>query len=75
MIMFLFLIVLVFGMWFIVGKIGDAVAPLGHSTDIALKIQQTNLELTSKMESIVNLLRGGGTVGGLAPVINISGGG
>lgn len=69
MMLFLFLIVLILGMWFIVGKIGDAVAPLGQSTDISLKIQQTNLELTSKLESIVNLLRGGGVAGGLAPAV------
>lgn len=70
MMLFLFLIVLVLGMWFIVGKIGDAVAPLGASTDVALKIQETNLELTSKLESIVNILRNGndgGAAGGLAP--------
>jgi len=72
MMLFLFLIVLVLGMWFIVGKIGDAVAPLGSSTDMALQIQEVNLELTSKLESIVNLLNNGGKINtslpqGLAP--------
>lgn len=64
--LFVFLIVLILGMWFIVGKIGDAVAPLAESSKIALDIQKSNIEITDKLERIVNnLMRGGGS--GLAP--------
>lgn len=71
MMMFAFLIVLVLGMWFIVGKIGDAVAPLAQSSETALKIQETNARITSQLESIArqmgykpNIIDGGS---GLVP--------
>lgn len=57
--LFVFLIVLIFGMWFIVGKIGDAVAPLSAATENALKIQTANAEITSKLADVVNKFRGG----------------
>ena len=56
MILFAFLVVLVLGMWFIVGKIGDAVAPLGLSTETALKIQESNVRITAKLEAVANAL-------------------
>jgi len=56
MMMFLFLIVLVLGMWFIVGKVGDAVAPLGASSNIAQDVQQTNAEITARLEAIVRAM-------------------
>ena len=52
MIMFLFLIVLIGGMWFIVGKIGDAVAPLAQSSETALKVQEMNIKITNQLDSI-----------------------
>jgi len=60
--LFIFLITLVLGMWFIVGKIGEAVAPLSQSAELSLKIQESNSILISKLESVVNNLgRGGGS--------------
>jgi len=56
MMLFLFLIVLILGMWFIVGKIGEAVAPLGKATDLSMKIQETNVQITSKLEAIARSL-------------------
>jgi len=56
MMLFLFLAVLIFGMWFIVGKIGDAVAPLGVSAETSLKIQETNADITNKLDSIARAL-------------------
>jgi len=54
--MFLFLIVLVLGMWFIVGKIGDAVAPLSSAAETSLKIQEMNAQITSKLEAVARAL-------------------
>ena len=54
--MFAFLVLLVVGMWFIVGKIGDAVAPLGKATDLSLQIQETNMKITARLESIARSL-------------------
>jgi len=67
MIMFLFLIVLIGGMWFIVGKIGDAVAPLAQSSETALKVQEMNIKITNQLDSITRNM-------GYAPVTTISGG-
>ena len=54
--LFVFLIVLIGGIWFIVGQIGDAVAPLSQSTETALKVQQMNVEITNKLDSIARSL-------------------
>jgi len=56
MILFLFLIVLVIGMWFIVGKIGEAVAPLGAASETAAKIQETNAKITAQLEAVARAL-------------------
>ena len=56
MMLFLFLIVLILGMWFIVGKIGDAVAPLSVSAETSLRIQETNADITNKLDSIARSL-------------------
>jgi len=56
LLLFVFLITLILGMWFIVGKIGDAVAPLGESTEKSLEIQQVNSEITSKLAVIIEKL-------------------
>jgi len=50
--LFAFLIVLILGMWFIVGKIGDAVAPLAQSSETALKVQEMNAKITAQLDSI-----------------------
>ena len=56
MMLFVFLIVLILGMWFIVGKIGDAVEPLSASSETALKTQQMNAEITERLERIASKL-------------------
>lgn len=56
MMLFLFLIVLILGMWFIVGKIGEATAPLAQSTDNAIKIQQANDATIAKLDSLIRAL-------------------
>jgi hypothetical protein len=53
MILFAFLIVMIMGMWFIVGKIGDATAPLAASTDNAVKIQEANDKTLVKLDSLI----------------------
>lgn len=67
MLLFVFLIVLILGMWFIVGKIGDAVAPLAQSSETALKIQEMNAKITAQLESIARQM-------GYATETEISGG-
>ena len=57
-IMFGFLVVLILGMWFIVGKIGDAVAPLGQATENAVKIQEANDKTLEKIDNLVSTLGG-----------------
>ena len=61
--LFLFLITLVLGMWFIVGKIGDAVAPLSQSAKISLEIQESNAAITEKLGRIVESLTKSGATG------------
>jgi hypothetical protein len=53
---FLFLITLILGMWFIVGKIGDAVAPLAESSKMAMAIQETNVKITNQLDTIARNL-------------------
>jgi len=53
MLLFAFLVVLILGMWFIVGKIGDATAPLAQSTELALKIQQANDVTIARLNSLI----------------------
>lgn len=67
MMMFLFLIVLIFGMWFIVGKIGEAVAPLAQASETALQVQEMNLKITNQLDSIARQM-------GYSPVTEIAGG-
>ena len=59
LLLFVFLIVLIFGMWFIVGKIGEAVAPLSQATANALEIQEVNAKITGQLADIVSKMRGG----------------
>jgi len=56
MMLFLFLIVLIFGMWFIVGKIGTAVAPLAEAGDNAVKIQEANDATLGKLDNLIRAL-------------------
>jgi len=56
--LFIFLIVLILGMWFIVGKIGEAVAPLAQSTELSLKVQEANTVITARLDSILRTMGG-----------------
>jgi len=57
LLLFAFLIVLILGMWFIVGKIGDAVAPLSAATKNSMAIQEANAEITSRLADIISKLK------------------
>jgi len=46
-------------MWFIVGKIGEAVAPLSAATENSMAIQEVNAKITSQLADIVSKLRSG----------------
>ena len=54
--LFLFLIVLVLGMWFIVGKIGQAVEPLAQSTEIALKVMERTDTAVARLDSLTRTM-------------------
>jgi hypothetical protein len=53
---FIFLLTLILGMWFITGKIGDATAPLAQSNEIALKISENNLKVTNRLDSLLRAM-------------------
>jgi TRAP-type C4-dicarboxylate transport system permease small subunit len=53
---FIFLLTLILGMWFIVGKIGDATAPLTQSNEIALKISENNMQVTARLDSLLRAM-------------------
>jgi hypothetical protein len=69
LLLFVFLVVMILGMWFIVGKIGDAVAPLAQSTTQAAELTKANAEITTKLARIIETLGLEKTPGGsgLAP--------
>ncbi len=56
LLLFVFLIVLILGMWFIVGKIGEAVEPLATAGDNAVKIQQANDKTLVKLDALIRTL-------------------
>lgn len=56
MMLFLFLVTLILGMWFIVGKIGEATAPLAQSGENAIKIQQANDATLAKLDNLIRAL-------------------
>ena len=56
MLLFVFLVVLILGMWFIVGKIGEAVAPLATAGDTAVKLQAANDITISKLDSLIRAM-------------------
>jgi|TARA_Y100000034_G_scaffold81492_2_gene97679 hypothetical protein len=57
LLLFAFLVVLILGMWFIVGKIGDAVAPLGTSSEVTLEITEKQLTLTERLDNLARTLK------------------
>ena len=56
MMLFVFLIIFILGMWFIVGKIGDATQPYYANQDKALKLTEKQIELSGKLDSIARSL-------------------
>lgn len=56
LLLFAFLVVMILGMWFIVGKIGEAVAPLGQSSETTLKITEQQLSLTERLDNLARTL-------------------
>ena len=53
---FMFLVVLILGMWFIVGKIGDATAPLAQTVELSTKIQEANSQSIAKLDSLIRAM-------------------
>jgi len=56
MILFLIAVIMILGMWFIVGKIGDAVAPLTTANENTVKVQEMNIEILGKMDSLIKAM-------------------
>lgn len=56
MMLFAFLVVMILGMWFIVGKIGEATEPLALSTENAVKIQEANDRTLSKLDALIRTM-------------------
>ncbi len=52
MIAFVFLIILVLGMWMLIGAIGKATAPLAEATDNYEKIANLNMKVTERLDNI-----------------------
>ena len=69
MMLFLFLIVLVLGMWFLIGKMGDVTAPMAQNQEMTLKLQEANERVVNKLDSILRRMDGISETGtsGLAP--------
>jgi len=53
---FLFLVILILGMWFLIGKIGDATAPLAQTTELSVKIQESNNQAIAKLDSLIRAM-------------------
>jgi len=66
MLMFLFLVVLVLGMWFIVGKIGNATASLSATAESNRQVIETTNQILNRNQDLV---RGGveGVASGIVP--------
>jgi hypothetical protein len=56
MLLFVFLVVLILGMWFIVGKIGEATAPLGQSTELTIKMQEAHERTIQKLDNLIRAM-------------------
>ena len=53
---FIFLLMMILGFWFLVGKIGEATAPLAQSTEMAIKLQTTTDQTIAKLDSLIRAL-------------------
>jgi len=58
MLAFIFLIALVGGLWFLIGQIGTAVAPLAESVKLSQEVQEKNLQVTERLEGLVSSIGG-----------------
>jgi uncharacterized membrane protein len=70
---FIFMVVLVLSMWFLIGKIGDATAPLAEANKNQAEINEINLQITQRLDTIVrnlNIKEPTGTSSGLVPANN-----
>ena len=53
---FLILVTLLIGLWFIVGKVGEAMAPLTTAGENAVQIQEANDKTLTKLDSLIRAL-------------------
>lgn len=54
MMLFLFLIVLILGIWFIVGKVGNATSSLSQTAETNVEVAQTNRDVLNALDNILN---------------------
>jgi len=67
MILFVFLVVLILGMWFIISEIGKATAPLTASTEANIRLMEASEGILSKLDNILRSM-------GKLPEVNSSSG-
>jgi hypothetical protein len=53
---FMFLLIMILGFWFIVGKLGDATAPLAQSAEMTIKLQEANDKTIAKLDSLIRAM-------------------
>lgn len=56
MFLFLFLILLVGSFWLIIGKVGEATAPLAQAGENAVKIQEANDRTISRLDALIRVM-------------------
>jgi len=67
LLMFLFLVVLVLGMWFIIGQVGKATSSLSATADTNKEVVQTLNQILQANQNIKNQGSNSGIVSGLVP--------
>jgi len=70
--MFVFLVILILGAWFLIGALKEAIGPFANSAKLTLEVQEANLRMTERLESMMGQagmvnLNPGGTNTGLTP--------
>ncbi len=56
MMLFFIAVVMILGMWFIVGKIGEATQPLAQAGENAVKIQEANDRTLDKLDALIRTM-------------------
>jgi len=56
LLIFFVAVIMILGLWFIVGKIGTAVAPLAQAGENAVKIQEANDATLQKLDGLIRAL-------------------